>query len=354
MGEIVHWETDPKVDPTDFLTSDPSTDLTHDLDHDRNHRPEERLLVLTVNKPDRLDRFLSSDYPDFSRSYWQKLISSGAVQINDRVCLDKNYVLKAGTEIKVSLPTNQPLEINPEAIPLDILWEDEHLVVVNKPAGMVVHPAPGHSSGTLVNALLAHCDRLSGINGVERPGIVHRLDRDTSGVMVVAKSDRAHQSLQSQIQAKTARRSYLGLVHGIPKTTAGEISAPIGRHPIDRQKMAVIANGRNALTHWRLLAGLDRHALLQFDLATGRTHQIRVHCLHMGYPIVNDPIYGQGRTEAKFPLVGQALHSWHLTFMHPVSGQEMHHTAPMPKGFEKLLHRWGLTAFDCSKIPAPI
>jgi len=304
--------------------------------------PEAQELVLVSDTPDRLDRFLRSCYPDCSRSYWQKLIAGGAVRVNDQVCLDKNYLLKGGTEVKIVLPANQPLDISPEPIPLDILWEDDHLIVVNKPAGMVVHPAPGHSSGTLVNALLYHCDRLSGINGVERPGIVHRLDRDTSGVMVVAKSDRAHHDLQAQIQAKTARRTYLGIVHGIPKATEGEISAPIGRHPVDRQKMAVLEHGRPALTYWRLLAHLHRHALLQFDLATGRTHQIRVHCLHMGYPIVNDPVYGRGSPAFTHYLPGQALHSWRLTFHHPVSGQVLSHCAPIPVGFTALLNRWGL------------
>lgn len=223
-------------------------------------------------------------------------------------------------------------------IPLDVLYEDEHLIVINKPAGLVVHPAAGHSNATLVNALLAHCTELSGINGTQRPGIVHRLDKDPSGVMVVAKSDRAHQDLQAQIQAKTARREYLGIVRGVPKSeSAGMIDAPIARHKSDRKKMAVIENGRKAITHWQISERLGHYTLVKFDLETGRTHQIRVHSAHMGWVIAGDPAYGHPNKEVSQYLSGQALHAWRLTFTHPVSGKLIENIAPLPTGFEKLL-----------------
>jgi 23S rRNA pseudouridine1911/1915/1917 synthase len=224
-----------------------------------------------------------------------------------------------------------------QAIDLDILYEDQELIVINKPAGMVVHPAAGHSDGTLVNALLAHCTELSGINGTQRPGIVHRLDKDTSGVMVVAKTDRAHQSLQAQIQAKTARREYLGIVRGVPKSEIGTIDAAIARHKSDRKKMAIIADGRRAVTHWHIQERLGNYTLVKFDLETGRTHQIRVHAAHMGWAIANDPVYGQMQKEFAPYLTGQALHAWRLTFVHPRSGQIIENTAPHPAGFTKLL-----------------
>lgn len=209
--------------------------------------------------------------------------------------------------------------------------------MINKPAGLVVHPAAGHSDGTLVNALLAHCKELSGINGTQRPGIVHRLDKDTSGAMVVAKSDRAHQDLQTQIQAKTARREYLGVVRGVPKNESGVIDAAIARHHSDRKKMAVMENGRRAVTHWQIKERLGNYTLVKFDLETGRTHQIRVHSAHMGWAIAGDPVYGSPNKEVSQYLSGQALHAWKLTFTHPVSGELIENIAPLPEGFEKLL-----------------
>jgi 23S rRNA pseudouridine1911/1915/1917 synthase len=312
-------------------------------------------------QPNRLDRFLSQQLPDLSRSRLQKLIELGLVGVNDQICHEKKTLVKSGDRITVEIPAPKSLNLIAQAIPLDILYEDRHLLVINKPSGLVVHPAPGHEDGTLVNALLAHCgtlsltnlefDRteispeesevsgLSGINGVQRPGIVHRLDKDTSGVMVVAKTDQAHQHLQAQIQAKTARREYLGIVYGIPKITAGTIAAPIGRHQSDRKKMAVIENGRPAVTHWQVQETLRNFSLLKFDLETGRTHQIRVHAAHMGHAIANDPVYStkaMAKQLGKY-LAGQALHAWRLTFIHPVSGEVIQAIAPLPQAFEQLL-----------------
>lgn len=244
-----------------------------------------------------------------------------------------------GDEIQVFIPPPTKLELVPENIPLDILYEDEHIIVVNKPAGMVVHPAPGHYSGTLVHALLYHCDRLAGIGGVERPGIVHRLDKDTTGAIVVAKSDRAHQNLQAQIKAKTARREYYGIVYGAFSTPTGTIELPIGRHPGDRQKMAVVSlqrGGREAVTHWQTLERIGNYTLMQFLLGTGRTHQIRVHCSHLGHPLLGDGTYGSNRS-LKVNLTGQALHARKLSLVHPISGQLIEAIAPLPTELQKLL-----------------
>ncbi|HBC40462.1 MAG TPA: RluA family pseudouridine synthase [Pseudanabaena sp.] len=291
-------------------------------------------------KPERIDRFLAQ-HTELSRSRIQSLIDEGYVTVNDVICSNKKDLIKAGDRIQLITPSATPLDLIAQEIPLDILYEDEHLIVINKPAGLVVHPAVGHSDGTLVNALLAHCQELSGINGTQRPGIVHRLDKDTSGVMVVAKDDRAHQDLQAQIQAKTARREYLGIVRGVPKGQlggeSGVIDAAIARHHRDRQKMAVVENGRRAVTHWQIKERLGNYTLVKFDLETGRTHQIRVHSAYMGWAIAGDPVYGHPNKEVSQYLSGQALHAWRLTFMHPVSGECMENIAPLPEGFEKLL-----------------
>lgn len=283
----------------------------------------------------RLDRFLAEALTDTSRSYLQKLITQGKVWINHQVCSDKHRLIHPQDTITIDFPPTQSYALTPQPLPLDLLYEDTEIIVVNKPAGLVVHPAVGHQDTTLVHALLFHCDQLSGINGIERPGIVHRLDKDTSGVMVVAKTDRAHQSIQLQIQAKTARRCYLGIVAGIPKTAGGTITTYIGRHPHDRQKMAVLPQGRIAITHWQLLAQGKQSALLQFDLETGRTHQIRVHCAYMGHGIINDPLYGKPHATPYLP--GQALHAWQLQLQHPTTGEQMTFTAPLSEGFQGLL-----------------
>ncbi len=288
-------------------------------------------------KSERIDRFLANHLTDLSRSRIQILIDEGYVTVNEVICNNKKDLVKAGDRIQLIIPIAIPLDLVAQEIPLDILYEDEHLIVINKPAGLVVHPAAGHTDGTLVNALLSHCTELSGINGTQRPGIVHRLDKDTSGAIVVAKSDRAHQDLQAQIQAKTARREYLGIVRGVPRSESGIIDAAIARHPRDRKKMAVVDDGRRAVTHWQIAERLGHYTLLKFDLETGRTHQIRVHAAHMGWAIAGDPLYGHPNKETSQYLLGQALHAWRLTFVHPVSGELIENVAPLPEGFEKLL-----------------
>ena len=290
-------------------------------------------------KSDRLDRWLANHLTDISRSRIQKLIEEGYVTVNGKACSSKKISLVNSDRIQITIPTPQKLDLQPENIPLDILYEDEHLIIVNKPPGLVVHPAPGHPSGTLVNALLYHCQNLAGIGGVERPGIVHRLDKDTTGAIVVAKSDRAHQHLQAQIKAKTAIREYWGVVCGCPQLESGSINLPIGRHKGDRKKMAVIPvdkGGREAITHWSILERLGNHTLMQFILETGRTHQIRVHCSHTGHPIVGDLLYGSGGS-VRVNLSGQALHARKLTVEHPVSGTIIEAIAPLPDEFTKLL-----------------
>lgn len=288
----------------------------------------------------RLDRGLAEQLPELSRSRLQQLIRQGQVWLNGQPCRDKDRPLQAGDEVEVRIPPATPTALQPEPIPLDILYEDDDLLVINKPRGLVVHPAPGHASGTLVHALLAHCSHLSGINGELRPGIVHRLDKDTTGALVIAKHDQAHQHLQAQIQAKTARRIYLGVVFGRPAQSQGTVSAPIGRHPVDRQKMAVLTpgQGRVAVTHWQVLERLGNYTLMQFELETGRTHQIRVHAAHMRLPIVGDPLYTQSKT-SPVKLSGQALHAWKLSFVHPRTGQPLQFTAPLPEEFERLLRQ---------------
>jgi 23S rRNA pseudouridine1911/1915/1917 synthase len=292
------------------------------------------LIVATDDRAEpRLDVWLSEQLPDFSRSRWQKLIAQGHIRVADRVCTDKKYKLKSGDRVWISIPPPDLLDLVPESIPLDLLYEDEHLLIVNKPAGMVVHPSAGHSTGTLVHALLAHCP-LSSI-----PGIVHRLDKDTTGAMVVAKTDFAHQHLQQQLQAKTARREYLGVVYGTPKVDRGTIDLPVGRHPVDRQKNAIVPldrGGRAAVTHWQIEERLPSFSLLKFRLETGRTHQIRVHTTQMGHPIVGDPVYGSGRSIG-VNLPGQALHAWQLDLIHPLTGELVSVTAPIPSYFLTLL-----------------
>jgi 23S rRNA pseudouridine1911/1915/1917 synthase len=297
-------------------------------------------LLLQVNISDnRLDRWLSQQLPELSRSRVQQLIDRGCVRVNGEVCLSKKTSVKVGDRILVEIPAVQPLELKPAAIPLDILYEDDSLLIINKPAGLVVHPAPGHDEGTLVNALLAHCPNLPGIGGVQRPGIVHRLDKDTTGAIAIAKTDFAQQHLQAQLKAKTARREYLGIVYGAPRTESGIVDLPIGRHPIDRKKMAIVPiekGGRAAITHWQVKERLGNYTLIHFRLETGRTHQIRVHSAHIGHPIVGDPVYGSGRSVG-VNLSGQALHAWRLKLQHPVTGEAIEVTAPPPAEFHTLL-----------------
>ncbi|MBE9046662.1 RluA family pseudouridine synthase [Pleurocapsales cyanobacterium LEGE 10410] len=299
----------------------------------------QEIQLQVAQQSDRLDRWLSEHLPDLSRSRIQKLIENGNVRLNGRVCSSKKIKVISGDRLLVVIPEPEQLDLTPEDIPLDILDEDEHLIIVNKPAGMVVHPAPGHYTGTLVHALLHHCDTLAGIGGVERPGIVHRLDKDTTGAIVVAKSDLAHQNLQAQIKAKTARREYWGVVYGSFPTATGKIDLPIGRHPSDRKKMAVVPlekGAREAVTYWKTLERIGNYSLMQFLLATGRTHQIRVHCAYQGHPLLGDPVYGSNRS-LKVNLSGQALHARRLSLLHPVSGEPIEAISPLPAEFTKLL-----------------
>lgn len=288
---------------------------------------------------DRLDRWLSRQLPDISRSRLQKLIESGHVRLNNQVCSSKKIKVQTGDRLYLEIPAPQPLDLQPEDIPLHILYEDDHLVIINKAANLVVHPAPGHETGTLVHALLHHCQNLAGIGGVQRPGIVHRLDKDTTGAIVVAKTDFAHQHLQAQIKAKTARREYWGIIYGSPTKIEATINLPVGRNPVDRKKMAVVPvekGGREAFTHCKVLERLGNYSLMEFILGTGRTHQIRVHCSYIGHPIVGDPLYSSGRSLG-VNLSGQALHARKLSLQHPVSGKLIEAIAPLPEEFHKLL-----------------
>jgi 23S rRNA pseudouridine1911/1915/1917 synthase len=297
---------------------------------------------LTVNIPRlRLDRYLAEQLPDLSRSRLQKLIEQGHVRINQQICTSKKAILQIGDAIQIDIPEAEPLKLQPESIPLNILYEDSDLIILNKPIGLVVHPAPGHEGGTLVNALLAYCgDQLAGIGGIQRPGIVHRLDKDTSGAIAIAKTDPAHQHLQTQFKTKTARREYLAVVYGAPSEMRGTVNAPIGRHPVDRKKMAVITTegklSRSAITHWFVEERLGNFTLMRFQLETGRTHQIRVHSAYIGHPVVGDPVYGSGRSIG-VNLQGQALHAWKLRLQHPVSETWIEVIAPPPEEFTKLL-----------------
>jgi 23S rRNA pseudouridine1911/1915/1917 synthase len=301
--------------------------------------PMSEFNLLVEETGERLDRYLAEELPDLSRSRIQQLIEQGKVQLNDQVCTSKKINVKVGDRICLEIPEVQPLELLPQDIPLDILYEDDQLLILNKPAGLVVHPAPGHPDGTLVNAVLAHCPNLPGIGGIQRPGIVHRLDKDTTGAIAIAKTDIAYQQLQAQLQAKTARREYLGVVYGVPKTASGTVDLPVGRHPQDRKKMAIVPveqGGRTAITHWQIQERLGNYTLIHFQLETGRTHQIRVHSAKMGHPIVGDPVYGSGRSVG-VNLPGQALHAWRLKLQHPLSGDEIAVTAPPPQTLITLL-----------------
>jgi len=290
----------------------------------------------------RLDSWIAETVTSLSRNRAQKLIEQGAVQVNGVICQQKKALINRSDHIQIDIPEATPYALIPENIPLDILYEDDQLLMLNKPAGMVVHPAPGHPTGTLVHALLFHCgSELTGVGGVQRPGIVHRLDKNTTGVMVAAKTEVALHSLQAQIQAKTARREYLGIVNGAPKAEQGTIDQPIGRHPKHRKKMGIIplqAGGRTAITHWKTIERLGNYTLVQFQLETGRTHQIRVHSAYMGHPIVGDPDYGSGKS-AGIKLPGQALHAFRLTLSHPITQATITGEAPLPERMRKLLDK---------------
>ena len=304
---------------------------------------QERLIIAEEQAGQRADVGLAL-LLDITRSNMQRLLEDGRAVKGAKV-LKANYKLRAGDEIVVTLPEPQPLDAQPENIPLDIIYEDEDVIVVNKARGMVVHPAAGNYSGTLVNALLYHCKNLSGINGVIRPGIVHRLDKDTSGIMICAKNDEAHLSLSQQIQAKTARRTYLAVVRGNIKTDSGTIETQIARDKVDRKKMAVVKeNGREAITDYEVVERFGKYTLVRFKLRTGRTHQIRVHMDYLGYPLVGDPKYSPMKTP--FAIKGQALHSQTLEFTHPRTGERMRFEAPLPEDMQKIITRLHLGQFN--------
>ncbi len=285
----------------------------------------------------RLDRFLAVIYPKLSRAFFQKLIRCGQVQLSGK-SLKPSYSVKTGDLITVLVPPAAGIEIQAEDIPLDILYEDDDLLVVNKPKGMVVHPGPGHQTGTLVNAVLYHCkDQLSGINGEIRPGIVHRIDKDTTGSLVVCKNDFAHGRLAEQLKVHSVTRRYRGIVIGCPKEECGVIRSEIGRDPKNRLKMACsVANGRMAVTHYRVLERFARHTYLEFELETGRTHQIRVHMADLGHPLLADPLYGPAKCSIR-GLQGQCLHAMTLGFVHPRTEKYVEFQAPLPEYFAKLL-----------------
>lgn len=289
---------------------------------------------------ERLDKYLGILYKGQdggqSRSFFQKLIKDGHVCVNGQL-QKSNYRLKADDFVTVEMPDAVSTQILPEDIPLDILYEDDDLLIVNKPKGMVVHPSAGHDSGTLVNAIMYHCkDSLSGINGEIRPGIVHRIDMDTTGSLIVCKNDRSHLCIAEQIKEHSVNRRYRGIVWGVVKDDVGTIDAPIGRHPIDRKRMAINKkNGKDAVTHYKVLERFARYTYIEFQLETGRTHQIRVHMASVGHPLLGDTLYSSGKSPYK--LQGQTLHAMVIGFLHPTTGIYLEVCAPLPEYFEKIL-----------------
>lgn len=286
------------------------------------------------NANQRIDVYLASKFSDVSRSYIQELIKKGSALVNGKI-VKSNYKLKTGDNVAFEFPDNEKLKVDAENIPLDIVYEDRDIIVVNKPQGMVVHPAPGNYNGTLVNALLYHCHDLSGINGVLRPGIVHRIDKDTSGVIVVAKNDAAHKKLAYQLKEHSMNRVYKALVEGIIKDDEGTVDEPLGRHPVERIKIAVVKNGRRAVTHYKVIERYKNNTLIECKLETGRTHQIRVHMAYIGHPLVGDPVYGYKKQ--KFNLKGQMLHAQKLGFIHPRTGKYVEFNSELPAYFEKII-----------------
>jgi 23S rRNA pseudouridine1911/1915/1917 synthase len=303
----------------------------------------EEFEVETTQEGERLDKYLSLIYPDISRSFFQKRIKENDILVNHEP-QKANYRIKTEDIITVSIPDAVETAIVPENIPLDILYEDEDVLVVNKPKGMVVHPSAGHYTGTLVNAILYHCrDSLSGINGEIRPGIVHRIDMDTTGSLIVCKNDESHVNIAQQIKDHTVNRIYEGIVYGILPDDSGTIEGAIGRNPKDRKKMAVNEeNGKTAITHYKVLERFDGYTYVQFKLETGRTHQIRVHMASIGHPLLGDPLYSNRK--CPFPgLIGQTLHAKTIGFVHPKKNIYMEFSAPLPEYFDNLINKLKLT-----------
>ena len=289
------------------------------------------------SKNQRLDAFLASSLDGLTRSQATQLIESGEVAVNGRA-VSKSYKLAGGEDIAVTLPEPEPVEAVPQDIPLDVVYEDADVIVVNKPSGMVVHPAPGHPDGTLVNALLYHCaGTLSGVGGALRPGIVHRIDRDTSGLIIAAKNDAAHQYLSAQLADHTLARTYECIVVGKLREDRGTVDAPIARHPTGRKRMAVVAGGREAVTHWEVIARYPGYTHVRCRLETGRTHQIRVHMAYIGHPILGDTVYG---AKKEVPgLTGQCLHAVGLRFLHPRTHEVVELSCPLPEEFTRMLQK---------------
>lgn len=287
---------------------------------------------------ERVDKFLSAMLPDQSRSYLQKIIKDGSVFVNQKP-VKASYRMEDGDQVTIDLPELKEPEIEAEDIPLDILYEDEYLLMVNKPKGMVVHPSAGHYSKTLVNAVMYHCrGQLSGINGVMRPGIVHRIDRDTTGVLVVCKNDQAHDHVAAQLKEHSITRKYRAIVTGVIREDEGVVDAPIGRHPTQRKKMAINEkNGKRAVTHYRVLERFANHTYIECQLETGRTHQIRVHMASLGHPLLGDTVYGSEKNP--YHLEGQTLHAQVLGLIHPATGAYIEVEAPLPQYFQRLLKK---------------
>ena len=296
-----------------------------------------RLRASEESKNQRLDAFLASSLDGLTRSQATRLIESGEVAVNGRA-VSKSYKLAGGEDIAVTLPEPEPVEAVPQDIPLDVVYEDADVIVVNKPSGMVVHPAPGHPDGTLVNALLYHCaGTLSGVGGALRPGIVHRIDRDTSGLIIAAKNDAAHQCLSAQLADHTLARTYECIVVGKLREDRGTVDAPIARHPTDRKRMAVVAGGREAVTHWEVITRYPGYTHVRCRLETGRTHQIRVHMAYIGHPILGDTVYG---AKKEVPgLTGQCLHAVGLRFLHPRTHEVVELSCPLPEEFTRMLQK---------------
>ena len=297
----------------------------------------EEFEVMGEQEGERLDKYLSVIYPELSRSFFQKIIKAQGILVND-VPEKANYRIKSDDVVRVNFPDAVQTAIEPENIPLDILYEDPDVLIVNKPKGMVVHPSAGHYTGTLVNAVMYHCaDSLSGINGEIRPGIVHRIDMDTTGSLIVCKNDDSHVKIAEQIKAHSVNRIYEGIVCGVVKDDEGTVSGAIGRHPTDRKKMAINEkNGKPAVTHYKVLKRFDKYTYMQFKLETGRTHQIRVHMASIGHPLLGDSVYGTAKSAFKH-LQGQTLHAKTIGFIHPSTGEYLEVSAPLPEYFVHLL-----------------
>ncbi len=297
---------------------------------------EYRFVVTEESENTRIDSTLSFLLPDKSRSYIQKIIKDGAVSVNGK-SVKQSYALKSDDEIICDIPEAKELEVEPEDIKLDIVYEDSDIIIVNKPKDMVVHPAPGHMSGTLVSGVLYHCKDLSGINGVLRPGIVHRIDKDTTGLLIICKNDNSHNCIAAQLKEHSAERTYHAICHGVLKDDEGIIDAPLGRSNNDRKKMAIVPGGKRAVTHYTVLERFNNTTYVKLNLETGRTHQIRVHMASIGHPLLGDPVYGRG--DDKYLRFGQLLHAKTLGIVHPSTNEFMQFDSEIPEYFKEILEK---------------